>query len=495
MNLRYVYNSISLILRYFSILLLIPCICALVLKEYNSLIPFLCAALLSFLLGLLLHSKNHKNEEINNINRTEAFAIVLMAWGLICLIGVIPFLYFGLKPIDALFESVSGITTTGATILKDFSLYPQTMFFWRSFSQWLGGLGIIVLFAAILPKFSIAGRQMVFAEIPGSKDSQLTPRIRQTAAVLWSIYFFLTLIECGILIYLKIPVFDAICTSLSTVSGGGFSPKAESLIYAYGMSKIVWVIAVFMFIAGINFTLQYKVFVKRKILSLFKDEEFRIYFLIVALFTVFIAVTLTTHHYYDFKNSIKAAFFQVVTIISTTGFASVDYSQWCLRAKVLLFMLMFTGASIGSASGGVKLLRIILIFKYLKRQISKIHHPNGVYPIKINKVIVHEDVVRQMISFVFFFYAIFVITAVLLVIIEQDVITGLSAAIATISNLGPGMGNVVGPMGSYSDLHTLSKIITIFNMFVGRLELIPFLAILHPDFWNIKKINNLQKNK
>ncbi len=494
MNLNYVLNSISLILRYFSFLILIPAVCAVILKEYTCAIPFAVSSIVSLSIGFLFKKKNQKEEEINSLNKTEAFAIVLLTWGLICLIGVIPFLYFGLKPIDALFESVSGITTTGATILTDFTQYPKTMFFWRSFSQWLGGLGIIVLFTAILPKFSIAGRQAAFAEIPGAQDSKLTPRIRQSAAALWGIYFMLTLIEVCILIYLKMPIFDAICTSLSTMSGGGFSPEGQSLI-AYGQTKFVWVVAVFMFVAGINFALQYRIYIRRKIFSLFRDEEFKVYFLIVVIFTLLIASTLTMHNFYDFKNAIRPSFFQVTTIITTTGFASADYAQWCLRAKLLLFILMFTGASIGSASGGVKLLRIILIFKYLKRQIAKIHHPNGVYPIKINKVIVQEDIVRQMISFVLFFYAIFALTALILIYTEQDVTTGISAAIATLGNLGPGFGEKIGPMGSYADLQTISKLIAIFNMFIGRLELIPFLAILHPDFWSLKKINNLQKIK
>lgn len=492
MNLNYVLATVSIILRYISIIILAPCICALFYKDFLSMVPFVSASLLAFIVGFLLRNKNSTEEELNNINKTEAFCIVLLSWLSICILGIIPFLYFGLNPLDALFESVSGITTTGATILSDFSLYPKTMFFWRSYSQWLGGMGILVLFTVILPQFSIAGRQMFFTEFSGSKDNKLTPRIRQTAATLWSIYLGLTIIEALILIYMKMPVFDAICTSLSTVAGGGFSPQAQSLI-AYGQPKFIWTVAIFMFFAGFNFALQYKVFIKRKITSLFKDEEFKVYFLIVVIFTLLIAATLTSHHIYKFGVAIREAFFQVLTIISTSGFASVDYSQWNLRAKLFLFILMFTGASIGSASGGVKLLRLILIFKYMKRQIAKIHHPNGVYPIKINKVIVNEDVVKQMISFVLFYYGIFFISAVALVFIEQNVITGVSASIATLGNVGPAFGPVVGPMGNYSTLSPLSKVICIFNMLIGRLELIPFLALLHPDFWSLRKIKNLQK--
>ncbi|MCD7780060.1 MAG: TrkH family potassium uptake protein [Candidatus Gastranaerophilales bacterium] len=493
MNFRYVFNTVSLILKYISVVMLVPCICALIFKEYNACIPFVAASVLSYLLSILTKGKEKSGVDINNINRGETLAIVLFAWILFSLVSSVTFLYFGLKPVDALFESVSGVTTTGATILTDFSLYPKTMFFWRSFSQWLGGMGILVLFIAILPQFAIAGRQMFFAESPGasSTESRLTPRIRQTAAVLWGIYFVLTLLEIGILIYAGMPVFDSVCNSLSSLSGGGFSPAEESIIQ-YGNYKFFWIIAVFMFLSGMNFALQYKIYIKRNFLALFKDDEFKLYFMVVTGFTILIAITLTTHHIYPVKKAIESAFFQVVSIITTTGFASVDYNQWNLRAKLLLFLLMFTGASIGSASGGVKLLRIVFIFKYLKRQISKIYHPNGVYPIKINRVIVNEDIVKEMVSFVMFYYAIFAISAVILVYLEQNTVTGLSSAIASLGNVGPGFGSI-GPMGNYSSLHTISKLIFIINMLIGRLELVPFLALLHPDFWSFKKINNLQK--
>ncbi len=492
MNLIYVLNAVSLILRYISVLLLIPCVCALILKEYLAIIPFLGTSIISFCFGFLFRYKAKDGEEFNNLNKTDALAIVLLTWTLLFALGAIPFMFFGLSPIDALFESVSGVTATGATVLSDFSLYPKTMFFWRSFSQWIGGLGILVLFTAILPQFSIAGRQIFFTELPGSKDNKLTPRIRQTAAALWGVYFVLTILEILVLIKLNMPVFDAICTSLSTIAAGGFSPQQSSMI-AYSSPKIIWAVAIFMFFAGFNFALQYKVFFKRKIKELIKDEEFKLYFYIVLFFTIFTAVTLTTHNIYDFITSIREAFFQVLSIVTTTGFASVDYNEWNLRAKLFLFVLMFTGASIGSATGGIKLLRLLLIFKYMKRQIAKIHHPNGVYPIKINRVIINEDVVKQMISFVFFYYGIFVVSAVALVFIEQDAMTGIGAAIATLGNIGPAFGSIIGPMGSYSDLHTPSKVISIFNMFIGRLELIPFLALLHPDFWNFKKNNGLHK--
>ena len=495
MNFSYVFNTVSLILKYIAVVMLVPCLCGLFYKEYSSCEPFIYASALAYLLGVVLKGNQKSGQQVNNINKSETLAITLLVWILFAILASIPFLFFGLKPIDALFEAVSGVTTTGATILTDFSLYPKAMFFWRSFSQWLGGMGILVLFIAILPSFAIAGRQMFFAESPGasSTESKLTPRIRQTASALWGIYFVLTVIEMIVLTKMGMPLFDSICTSFSSLAGGGFSP-AQNSIMDYGQPKFFWVIAIFMFLSGMNFALQYKLYIKRNFQALLKDDEFKLYLFIVVFFTVSIAVTLITHNIYEVKKAFESAFFQVVSIITTTGFASVDYNEWNLRAKLLLFLLMFCGASIGSASGGLKLLRIVFIFKYLKRQISKIFHPNGVYPIKINKVIVNEDIVKQMISFVIFYYAIFVVTAVLLVFIEQNVVIGFTSAIATLGNVGPAFGQL-GPMGSYSDLNILSKIICMFNMLIGRLELIPFLALLHPDFWSFRKINNLRKTR
>lgn len=495
MNYRYIFNTLSLILKYISVVMLVPCICAFIYKEGNAYQPFVYASSLSYILSLFLKGNQKSGEEFNNINKSETLALVLLAWLSFALLSGMTFLYFGLNPIDALFEGVSGVTTTGATVLTDFSIYPKTMFFWRSFSQWLGGMGILVLFIAILPQFAIAGRQMFFAESPGasSTESKLTPRIRQTAVALWGIYFVLTLLEICALIYCGMPVFDAVCNSLSTLSGGGLSP-AQNSIMDYAQPKLFWVIALFMFLSGMNFALQYKVYVKRNFLALFKDDEFKLYVGIVLFFTLCIAVTLTTHNIYGLRKSFESAFFQVVSIITTTGFASVDYNEWNLRAKLLLFLLMFCGASIGSASGGLKLLRVVFIFKYLKRQISKIYHPNGVYPIKINRVIIHEDVVKQMISFVMFYYAIFAVSAVVLVFIEQNAVIGLTSAIATLGNVGPAFGEL-GPMGSFANLSIYSKLICIFNMLIGRLELIPFLALLHPDFWIFRKRNNLHKIK
>ena len=254
----------------------------------------------------------------------------------------------------------------------------------------------------------------------------------------------------------------------------------------YDIPVFVWIITAFMFLAGINFTLQYTFLAKRKWAIFFKDEEFKAYVITIIAFTLMLTFALNGKNFSEFWNTMREALFQVISIITTTGFASVDYAQWGLRAKILLFILMFTGASVGSASGGLKLIRLLLVLKYLKRQIQQIFHPNGVYLIKLNKKIVPDLVVTQMISFTFFYYLIFIITAIAVIMIEKNAIVGITGAIAMLGNVGPAFG-AIGPMGSYDWLSVPTKIIFIFDMIVGRLELIPFLAMLHPEFWKLKK--------
>ena len=483
MRIGYIKKSLSIIYRYMAFLILIPCIVSLCFKEYNSIIPFVIASLSAFLLSIILKCKDEV--DLNNIKRIEAFWVTISVWVGVALISAIPYFFFGLSPINALFEGTSGITATGATILTDFSPYPKSMFFWRSFSQWLGGMGIIVLFIAILPQFAVAGRQMFFAEASNTTEDKITPRIRQTASGLWKIYLTLTIIEIILLTGFKMPVFDAICNSMSTLSGGGFSPDPNSFC-SYDIPVFVWIITAFMFLAGINFTLQYTFLVKKKWTVFFKDEEFRTYVITIIAFTLMIAFALCGNSLKYFWDNIRESLFQVISVITTTGFASVDFAGWGLNAKVLLFLLMFTGASVGSASGGLKLIRILLVMKYLKRQIQQIFHPNGVYLIKLNKKIVPDSVVTQMISFTFFYYLIFIITAIIVIMIERNAIIGITGAIATLGNVGPAFG-AIGPIGSYDCLSSPTKAIFIFNMLIGRLELVPFLAMLHPEFWKLKK--------
>ncbi len=399
--------------------------------------------------------------------------------------GAIPYLFYGLSPLNAYFESVSGITTTGATILMDFSLYPQDFFFWRSLSQWLGGMGIIVLFVAILPQFAIAGRQIFFAEAPGPTEEKVTPRITHTAKALWLVYGMLTLFQVILLFGAGMPLLDSICNALSTMAAGGFSPNPLSIM-GYNSPAITWIITFFMFLAGANFALQYHFFIQAKPLPLLQNEEFRFYSCIVFFVSASLGLCLFLEDYGLVPEVVRDSVFQIVSIITTTGFSSADFALWSVSAQTILFIVMLIGGCAGSAGGGVKVIRVLFGLKYLKREITQIIHPHAVLPIKINHKTVAEDTQRQILGFLLFYLVLMTTSAIVVTIIEGDAAVGVVGTAATIGNIGPGYGEI-GPMGSFGGLSAATRIIFIINMIVGRLELIPFLAMLHPDFWSFRK--------
>lgn len=487
MRLNYLANAIGLSLMYIGLVVLCPIVVALIYHETNAIIPFLTASLISNIIGFSLR-KFVPNalilENLNDIKKSEALFIVVSVWIVFSLVAAIPYLFFGLNPLNAIFEAVSGITTTGATILTHFD-YPHAFFFWRSLTQWFGGLGIIVLFIAVLPQFAVAGRQMFFAETPGPTEDKFTPRIRNTASALWKIYLGFTILEILFLIWAGMPAFDAVCNSFSTVSAGGFSPHAHSII-GYHSDKITWIILIFMFIAGVSFNLQYKAIAMKNPFVLFKNEEFRAYFGMVLLLSGIIAISLFLHNGFDQIKNIMHALFQVVSITTSSGFASVDFEKWNYTSRLLLFLVMFMGACASSAGGGIKMARWIVVFKSMKSEILKILHPNAVMNIKIDNKTVPTETARQIVVFVFFYFFIFGVTALLMSILEQNSAIGLTGAISSLGNIGPGVANATGPLGNYDHLHVVSKIIYIINMLVGRLELIPFLVMFSRDFWTLK---------
>lgn len=484
MRINFICSAIGLILRYVSVMLLIPCIVAYVDKDYSSIIPFVVASAFSVVVGLILRRNQESLDSLNSIKKSEALFTVSLSWIAICIISAIPYLFYGLSPLDSLFEATSGITTTGATILTNFD-YPKAMFLWRSLSQWLGGMGIIVLFIAILPQFRVAGRQMFYAEAPGPTEEKVTPRIRHTATALWGIYVFLTGLQILLYKLSGMNIFEAVCNSMSTVSAGGFSPHPESIM-GYNSSPIIWITILFMFLSGANFALQYKVLVQRKYAALIRSEEFKLYLGLFLGISLLVALFLWLEGNYSGIIAVRDSLFQTISTMTSTGFAAVDYTKWALPAKVILFLAMFTGACAGSAAGGVKIVRILYVFKYFKTEIVKILHPNAVLPIKIDRNIVQEEVGRQILSFVMFYFFIFAIGAVLVSIIEQNIIVGLTGSISAIGNIGPGFGQL-GPFETLAVLHPMTKFIFIVLMLVGRLELIPFLAMFHVDFWKIKR--------
>ena len=486
MRLNYLANAIGLVMMYIGLVMLAPI--AVALFYHENTFPFIIASAISIIFGYILRQyiPNAKElENLNDIKKSEALFIVAMTWIVFGFIASIPYLFFKFSFINALFEAVSGITTTGATILTNFD-YPHSFFFWRGLTQWLGGLGIIVLFIAILPQFAVAGRQMFFAEAPGPTEDKFTPRIRNTASALWKIYLGLTIAEIALLIWKGMAPFDALCNSLSTLSAGGFSPNPES-IYGYHSASIIWIVLTFMFIAGISFNLQYKAIMQKNPFSLFKNEEFRTYFFSVIIMSALIALSLFLNHHTNIVENIRDAIFQVVSITTSSGFASVDFEKWNYTSKLFLFIVMFMGACASSAGGGIKMARWLVIFKSMKSEILKILHPNAVVNIKLDNKTVPPETTRQIIVFVFFYFLIFGTTAILISILEHNSAVGLTGAISSLGNIGPGVAVTTGPMGNYDSLHFVSKIIYIINMLVGRLELIPFMVMLQKDFWTIKE--------
>lgn len=481
MKLSNIAGALGIILTAFGFILLTPIIVALMAHEQQAILPFVAASACAVTLGLLLQKYGGWSRNFDDLRRTEGLLIVTLAWVVTAAAGAVPYLFFGLNPLDAYFESVSGITTTGATILIDFALYPKCFFFWRSLTQWLGGMGIIVLFVAILPQFAVAGRQMFFAEAPGPTEEKVTPRITQTAKALWLVYFLLTVLEIICLSLSGLPLFDAVCNSLTTMAAGGFSPHPLSIM-GYENSAVVWIITGFMFLAGSNFALQYRLLIHFSPKSLFRNEEFCCYAGIVLTASILLCVALVNSGSPVLANSIRDSLFQIISIITTAGFSSADFALWSVAAQTVLFTMMLVGGCAGSAGGGVKVIRVLFGFKYLRREISQIIHPQAVLPIKIDHKSVPNEVQRQILGFLLFYLVLATISGLLVTIIEGDGAVGLVGTAATIGNIGPGFGSI-GPMGSFGTLHPLTKVIFIINMIVGRLELIPFLAMLHPDFW------------
>lgn len=486
MRLNYLAYTFSLAMMYFSIVFIMPVIVALIYGEMNAVLPFVIAGVSGLLISFILKKMVKGVSEIksvNDIKKSEGLCVVTFCWIFAGMFAAIPYLFFGFTPVNAFFEATSGITATGATILTHFD-YPHTLFFWRSFTQWLGGMGIIVLFIAILPQFAIAGRQLFFAEAPGPTEDKFTPRIKNTASSLWKVYFGMTIICILLLKSNGMDIFEAVCHAFSAVSGGGFSPKSTSLIEYSNI--ITWILCFFMFFAGASYNLQYKVWSKFNPFLLFKNEEFKIYFGIFSVLGLFLAGSLFVHLHYDVTDSITNSFFQIASVMSTSGFCSVDFAQWDYVSKAILFIAMLAGSCASSAGGGIKIMRWMLIFKIMKTEMAKILHPKAVFNIKIGKYSVPKDVLYQTLMFVFFYIAIAITSGLVISVLEENTLVGITGTISTVGNIGPGLGHIIGPLGSYDSLKDLSKLILSADMYIGRLELIPFLVLFQKDLWRIK---------
>lgn len=443
---------------------------------------FLLAALVAVIVGYpLRHFGSAKSEPA----RREALLAVLLLWLVVPIAGAIPFLHSGyFTPLDALFESMSGFTTTGATVLRDFESFPRSMFMWRAFSQWVGGIGIIVIFISVFPQLAIAGRQLFFTEAPGPTEDRLTPRLRNTATNLLVIYAGLTV--TGALSYglAGMSPYEAVAHAFSTVSAGGFSPNPLSFEGSPG-AAIDWVAIVFMFLSGVNFALQYRVLSGRPRL-LGRDAEFRAYTAIIVVAATLLSFFLLDR--YQPLDAIRHGIFQTLSILTTTGFASTDFGLWSQQSQMILLMLMFVGGSAGSAAGGVKVVRWLILLRHTGREVQRSLHPRAVLPVRLGRRPVPEEVLRAVAAFITLYVLLFGVGTAILVALGSDFITAFTASIATIGNIGPGLATV-GPMLNFAEIHPLGRAVLIFEMYAGRLEVVTVFVVFTADWWRLPRRN------
>jgi trk system potassium uptake protein TrkH len=469
------------IVRVFGVVFAAPLLVALLYGEYRDAVGFVVGAVVTVALGHVMRRAGGvaAARTVEGMRRVEGLAVVAATWLLIAHLGALPFVWVGLGPIDALFESMSGLTTTGATVLRDFSLYGRSIMFWRALTQWLGGMGVIALFVAVLPRLAIGGRELFFAESPGPSDEKVSPQIRRTAVVLWRLYAGLTLLQVLALWMVGMSLYDAVCHAMTTLAAGGFSPHPQS-IAGYGSAATEWVIIVFMFIAGANFALQYRALARRRLDILTRDEELRVYAGVVAVATVCVVLALGIAD--GPLTTVRIALFQVLSILTTTGYASVDFQLWNEQAKLVLLVLMFIGGCAGSAAGGPKVVRHLLLARFTLRELRRTLHPRAVLPVKLGGRVVAESVLAGVVVFFLFYLLTFSICTGIVVAFGADIVTGMTATASALGNVGPGF-NQVGPMGHFGDLHPMSRVALTLAMWIGRLEVLTVLVVLRPEAW------------
>jgi|Deesub1362A_J573_1020465.scaffolds.fasta_scaffold00236_4 trk system potassium uptake protein TrkH len=471
MNTGLVFNFLGKILIYFTFLYSIPIATAYLYSE--SVTPFLISVVVSITVGFTLHLIK---PESDLFRYKEGFAIVGLGWLLISLMGAIPYVVVGTPVVDAFFESMSGFTTTGATIFDRVEDLPRSILLWRSMTEWIGGMGIIVLFVAVFPSIAKKGHALLQAEIPGITVSKLTPRLKDTAMVLWAVYLLFTVVEVVLLYIAGLDIFDSINHAFTTMSTGGFSTHTESIAY-FKNPVVELIIGLFMFLAGMNFALHY--YLLKGKLKFTKDPEFRFYLAILLLAIIFLTFLNFNG---DVVESIRYSAFNAISVMTTTGYTTYDFDTWSDGARVILLMLMFVGGCSGSTAGGIKAIRIFLLAKYSVHQILKEAEPRTARVVKLGDETIKKDILDDVAAFFVLYVLIFAISTVLIVLSGLDMISSASAVAATMSNVGPGLG-VVGASESYSALSPLVKLILIFNMWAGRLEIFTVFSLFIPSFW------------
>lgn len=480
LNFRIVLLVMGLLLVVEGVFMLLTAAVAAIYGEYD--LPyFLWSALICIATGVLLWLTNHKAQR--SIGKREGYVIVAMVWVVFSFFGLLPFWISGAIPsfTDAFFETMSGFTTTGSSILDDIEALPHGMLFWRSIIQWLGGMGIIVLSLAILPVLGVGGMQLFIAEVPGPVPDKLHPRIAETAKRLWGIYVVYTLLETLLLWAGGMTFFDAICHSFTTMATGGYSTKQASVAF-YDSAFIQYVMIIFMFIAGANFTLSYSAF-NGRFSRIYKDEEFRYYLGFVVLVSLLVAAVLyISGDVSTVEKSIRDAFFQVVSLITTTGYATADYLVWVPTLSIIMFMLMFIGGSAGSTGGGIKVVRIVILLKNAYFELKRLIHPNAVIPVRFNSKAVSSSVVTNVLAFIVIYMLIVGLSMIVMSVMGYDLDTSIGAVATCIGNIGPGLGEV-GPAANFAHIPDFGKWFLSFLMLMGRLEIFTVVLLFSPYFW------------
>ncbi|GLR16891.1 TrkH family potassium uptake protein [Portibacter lacus] len=433
-------------------------------------------------LGVGLVSWLYKFKSSASINKREGYLIVALGWMFMSLASSLPYIFseMNVSSIDSLFESISGLTTTGATIFSDIEGLPKTLLTWRSLTQWIGGMGIIVLTIAIFPLLGIGGIELFVAEAPGPTSDKIHPRIQETAKRLWLLYVGLTAFLFLLLMAFGMTGFDAINHALTTMATGGFSTKNDSVAY-FTNPAIHYVLILFMFLAGTNYTVIY-FGLKGKFKNVWSSEEFRVYLIFTLLLILVVGSILYAHSLYGFEESFRAAAFQIVSLMTTTGFITADYTTWGFGLTAIIFILLFIGGSAGSTSGGIKIIRHLVLFKNSLLEFKRLLHPRAIIRIKMNKKLVDGKIITHILVFLLLYILLFLFGTVTLCGLGIDFKTALGAAATSLGNVGPGIGEV-GPVDNFGWFPGSVKFVLAFLMLLGRLEIFTILILFTPYFW------------
>ncbi len=483
MNYRIIFRFLALLLIIICAFMLIPLFLSFYFNEGKVVYAFIIPLSVTLILSLIILILTKKKKSNIKFTARDGFLLVSLSWIIASLLGAFPFYISGSIPsyTDAYFETMSGFTTTGATILTNIEIIPKSILFWRSLTHWLGGMGIVVLTVAILPLLGIGALRLLQAEAPGPEVDKITPKITGTAKSLWFAYVGLSILETILLLFGGMNLYDSLTHTFGTMATGGFSPKNASVAF-YTSPYIHVVITIFMLLAGVNFIMYFHLITGR-VKKLFNNTELKAYLGIFIIATLIIAFSLYSREVYStFGQALRYAGFQCASIFTTTGYATADFANWPFLAQIVLFLIMFIGGCAGSTGGGIKVIRITVLFKQGLNAMKNLIHPRGIFSLKINKIPVRKDILNAISGFFFLYIFMLLITTLVVASANNDIITSISTALVTLGNIGPGFGKI-GPVENYSHFPLYVKWFLSFIMMAGRLELYTILVILMPAFW------------